>query len=175
MAQFAIGQSVIHPTHGAGQVTGVKQMDLLDEFKRYYVIEFIAKRLTVHIPVRKAAEMKVRKVMSPSKLEQVMATLRQMPGRLPDHFKARRQEVEALIQSGYPVKIAEAVRELTWFEKNTRLNKIDAQLLAQGKEMLIEEIAVATASEASQVREKIDEALAQAIEAKQQSRETVLH
>lgn len=174
VVQFSIGQNVIHPTHGPGEVIGIEQMDIIEEFRRYYVIEFIAKRLTLHIPVRKVEEMKVREVMSRSKLEQVMATLRQMPSQLPEHFKARRQKVEPMIQSGYPTKIAEAVRELTWREKNARLNKIDSQLLSQGRDMLINEIAVATNREIGQVREQINEALAQAIEAKQQNLETVL-
>lgn len=166
MSQFAIGQSVVHPTHGAGEVIGIKKMDIIEEFNRYYVIEFLGKRLTLHIPVRKVDDNKIRKTMSKSKMKRVFEILRQIPGKLPDHFKARRKKVEDLINSGYPMKIAEAVRELTWREKSDRLNKIDTRLLSQGRGMLIEEIALVTDSETLEVQEKVDNALARAIEAK---------
>lgn len=168
MTQFEIGQDVIHPTHGAGEVVGIEKMDLLEEFNRYYVIEFDDKRLTMRIPVRKVDELKIRGVMSKEKLSQVLTTLCSMPQKLPSHFKARRLEVEALIQSGYPNKIAQAVRELTWREQSDRLNKIDTKLLSQGREMLIREIALVTGKDQNKARERIEHALAQAIAIKAQ-------
>ena len=168
MPQFEVGQNVIHPTHGAGEVIGIEQMDLLEEFNRYYVIAFDAKRLTLRIPVRKVDELKIRRVMSQEKLSQVLTTLCSMPQKLPSHFKARRREVEELIQSGYPNKIAQAVRELTWREQNDRLNKIDMKLLSQGREMLIREIALVTGNDQTKARERLERALAQAMATKAQ-------
>lgn len=49
--QLAIGQNVIHPIHGAGKITGVTEMNIVEEFTKYYVIEFSTKRLTLHVPV----------------------------------------------------------------------------------------------------------------------------
>lgn len=167
MIELSIGQNVFHPTHGTGEIIGIKQMDVLEEFENYYVIKFLGKRLTSHIPVRNVENTGVRKVISKARVKNVFETLRQLPGKLPKHFKARKQKVEEMINTGRPVKIAEAVRELTWREQNDRLNKIDTKLLSQGREMLIKEIAVVTDSDVDEAQQRIDRALAKAIKAKE--------
>lgn len=166
MAELSIGQNVFHPTHGTGEIIDITQMDVLEEFQNYYVIKFMGKRLTTHIPVRNVENTGVRKVISKARVKHVMETLRQLPGKLPKHFKARKKKVEEMINSGRPTRIAEAVRELTWRSENDRLNKIDTRLLSQGREMLIKEIAVVIDSDADEAQKRIDKALAKAVEAK---------
>ena len=156
---------MIHPSHGPGEIVDVTQMDLVDGFNNYYVIEF-AKRLTLHIPVRKMDDLGVRQTMSSSKVEDVYETLRDTPHSLPDDYKERHQIIEARLQSGSPIEIAQAVRDLTWREANEGLSKIDGDLLAKGKEMLATEIALVTQDDLAEAQEKINKALALAITTK---------
>lgn len=104
--------------------------------------------------------------MSMDKVDKVFKTLRDMPQGLPSHFKNRKQEIETLIHSGSPTKIAKAVRELTWRKKSENLSTSDNQMLAKGRKMLIEEIALVTESEESEARHRVDLALSHAVEIK---------
>lgn len=160
--QYEIGQNVIHPSHGPGEIVGVTEMDLVDGFTNYYVIEF-ARQLTLHIPVRKTDELGLRKTMSKANVADVFATLRDNPHELPDEYKLRHQKIEGLLQSGHPVEIAKAVRELAWREKSAGLSKIDGDLFTKGKEMLATEIALVTGSDLHEAQEKINLALTQAV------------
>lgn len=164
--QFSVGQNVVHPAHGAGEIVDVEHQELVEGFKHYYVIEFVGKKLTMRIPVRRTDDVGVREVMSKSRFDRVMDTLRAIPGQLPKNFKKRRKKVEEMIQSGYPTTIAEAIRELTWRKRDAHLTKSDTELLSQGRDMLVTEIALATDKELSQVRKEIDQALAEAVQAK---------
>ena len=109
--KYSIGESVVHPAHGAGEIVKVEEQELVSGFKRYYVIEFLAKRLTMRVPIHKTDDLGIRAVMNGARLEQVFKTLRKLPTELPSNFKQRRQHVENLIRSGYPTKIAEAADE----------------------------------------------------------------
>lgn len=150
---------MVHPNHGIGTITKITKLDLLDEFSRYYVINFLANNLTSRIPVKKISDMGLRKTMSPDKSDQVLEILQNPPQELPGQFKIRKKVIEDLITSGKPLQIAKAVRELTWRKNNTRLSVSDGQMLTKGRNMLIEEIALVTGSNANQARQKIDEAL----------------
>jgi len=68
---FDIGDKVVHPTHGAGQVTGIKKQDLLEQYHRYYVIELAVDDRTLMIPVNKAEEIGLRSISQGTTLSQV--------------------------------------------------------------------------------------------------------
>ncbi len=166
--EYAIGQNVIHPAHGPGEVIDIELQELTEGDQRYYVLHFADKRLTVRVPLPRCAEVGLRGIMSRDKSFQVMATLRQLPQRLPADFKQRHKQIESLIYSGAPVKVAEAVRELSWRRvHNKYLGIADQRLLREGKELLIQELALATEQETSQIETDVDAALAVSIEAKE--------
>jgi len=165
--EYAVGQNIIHPAHGAGKVVDIEEQELVEGFDQYYVIHFADKRLTVRVPLSHSDDAGLRTLISPTKSKQIFKTLRQIPQKLPKDFKKRRKELEEKIFSGYPEKVAEAVRELTWRRENKNLGMADQRLLDQGRELLIQELALATEVKPGDVQNKIDEALAKSIEAKE--------
>jgi len=160
--QLSVGQNVVHPNHGIGEVVNVKKMDVVEGFNRYYVIKFLTNNLTSHIPIRKTDDVGLRKTMSETKIERVFETLRATPSELPDHYKQRRKRIEDLFKSGRPVKIAQAVRDLAWRKKSDGLSKADGQFLSKGKNMLVEEISLVTDKTDSETRRDINKVLAKA-------------
>lgn len=167
--EFSVGQTLIHPYHGAGEVVDVEDKELVEGFEHYYVIRFEGKELTTRIPIRNADDFGLRSVMSDDKFDRAMETLRTMPEELPSHFKSRRAKVEDMIRSAQPVKIAKAVRDLTWRKKDEHLTKADRRLLMEGKDLLVDEMALVSDSDPETIRVQIEEALANAVEAKRAS------
>lgn len=167
--QLSVGQNVVHPMHGTGEITQIKKMDLVEGFNRYYEVEFFEKKLTLNIPVRTIDDSGIRTVMSEEKLDRVFDTLRREPDELPEHYKERRKKIEDLLKTGRPEKIAQVVRELTWQqEKSDGLNTVDSRMLSKSREMLIAEIAMVTDSDIFEAQELIDAALARAMAQKAQ-------
>jgi CarD family transcriptional regulator len=72
---FDIGDKVVHPNHGAGQVTGIKEQDLLEQYHRYYVIDLTVDDRTLMIPVSKAEEIGLRSISQEAALSKVWHTL----------------------------------------------------------------------------------------------------
>lgn len=157
--EFSIGDQVAHPKHGAGQITDIEQLELVDGFKRYYVIEVGDKGLTLRIPIRKSEELGVRPVISSSRLDRVLETLRSAPQRLPASYQIRQTRLQAKLKTGRPLKIAELVRDLTWRKRQAKLSITDMRLLKRGRELLALEIALVTNRELFEAHNIIDTAL----------------
>ena len=59
--QFKVGGSVVHPAHGVGIVTEVKDMVISGRMNRYYIIEFPLTELDrVMIPIENAENLGLR-------------------------------------------------------------------------------------------------------------------
>jgi CarD family transcriptional regulator len=157
--KFSIGDKVVHPRHGFGRIVGMKSLDLVEGFERYYVIEIHDQGLTVHVPVRQVDLLGVRPVMSRAKMARVLATLRGRPGQLSEDYKERQARIREKLETGGPLRIAEILRDLTWLERSTRLTAADSALLARGRDFLAAEIAVVTDTEVANAKQAIDSAL----------------
>ena len=77
--QFSVGDKIMHPKFGAGEIVGEQHRELVEGFEHYFVIKIMSTGATAYVPVRKMEELGVRLVMSRSKLVQVLKTLRDVP------------------------------------------------------------------------------------------------
>ena len=157
--QFAVGDGVMYPSRGAGRITGVEHIELVEGFEHYYVIDIPSARLIVRVPVRKVDDLGLRPVMSVTKLEDVLGVLRSKPKKLADEYKERQLLVEEHIKTGSAMRMAAVVRDLTGRFRDTYLTKRDNDLLSQARELLVTEMAVATGRDVSVLQEEVDTAL----------------
>lgn len=164
--EYDIGQTLVHPAHGAGEVVDVEKIKIDDQPQQYYVLRFAGKQLTVRVPFKRAAIVGLRMIMTQDKVTQVLSTLREEPQLLPQDHKKRQKFLEELIYSGFPVKIAEAVRELTWRRREKKhLGIEDQRLLDHGRHMLIQEVGLAMHHAETEAIQIIDSALAEECQA----------
>jgi CarD family transcriptional regulator len=161
--QFSVGDLVVHPDYGAGEIVGSERQGTLDEFENSYVIHIAQQGLTLYVPRHRMDELGVRPVMSQTKFLRVVETLRAEPRRLPDDYKERQKQIEEQLKTGRTLPIAQAVRDLTWHEQRAHLTKRDTDLLQRGREFLTNEMALATAQDIAAVEETLDVALAVAL------------
>ena len=159
IVRLSVGDNVVVPKRGIGQITGLESLDLVEGFERYYVIEIPYDGLTVRIPVRKAAELGIRLVMSRAKLAHVLKELGSCPRPLSKDYRKRQNWVRERLATGAPIRIARIVRDLTWHERRAHLTQSDTDLLARGRDFLSAEIAVVTGTEMVDARQTINDAL----------------
>jgi len=154
--RYAVGDKVVHPHHGPGSITGIEHRDLLDGTKGYYVIEVPGRRLTVHMPVRRADRVGVRPAMSQSRFPQVLSMLRGKPHLLSEDYRERQEQVCAEMGTGRVMQLARVVRDLTWHRKIAHLTKPDSDNLRQGLELLAAEMALVSGDDVSDASKLIE-------------------
>jgi CarD family transcriptional regulator len=160
---FSVGDKVMHPKVGAGQITGVEHRELVQGFEHYYVIKLLSQNSTLYTPISKMNDLGVRLVMSHNKFRRVVDTLRSTPSLLSKNFKQRQGRVREKIDTGLPIELAEVVRDLTYLKEHKRLTKVDQDLLSKGRELLATEMALATDTDVAEILETIDTALSVAV------------
>lgn len=158
---YMVGDMVMHPAHGAGEITAVKDVELVEGFEHYYEIQIPSESLTINIPVRKMDEIGIRPVIGEQRLERVLEVLAGVPEELSDNYKARQGGIDKKIKTGNPLRLAEAARDMTWRGETDSLTRGDSKLLDQAREQLAEEIAVVNASSPQQALQLIDRTLQQ--------------
>lgn len=161
---YVVGDKVVYPHRGAGSVTAVENLELVDGFERYYVIDIPGEGLTVHIPVDKTDDLGVRPIVTERRLDRVMGVLSKEPQELPDDYKERQAGVRDKLGTGLALEIAETVRDLLWHEQRAHLTKVDRRLLDAARELLAGEIALATGDEVTEAQDAIDAAVAEALD-----------
>lgn len=161
--ELAIGDTVMYPKHGVGEITGIENVDLVDGYADYYVIEIPTKRMTVRIPIEKLDDLGVRPTMREAKLARVLETLSKEPTDLPKNNKKRQDGLRDKLGSGFPVKVAEAVRDLSWRKETAHLTKVDTDLLTWGKELLVGEIASVTDTDVLEAQQVVETVLDDAL------------
>jgi CarD family transcriptional regulator len=163
--QFSVGDKVVHPHHGPGEITEVKRREFLDGKKLYYEIQIPTRDLSVYLPLATMKEIGVRPAISRARLPRVLTRLGSQPRRLPPDYRERQEEVWERLRTGRVMQLAGVVRDLTWQEKRDHLTKRDMAYLAQGKSRLAAEMALASGEEISDMERAIEETLAAALSA----------
>lgn len=157
--QFAVGDKVVHPHHGPGQITGIEHQEFMHGMETYYVIDIPTQGLTLHIPKHRMQEIGVRPAMRQTQFDQVLKILRSKPDQLPQDHKERQEQILEKLKTGEPSELAEAVRDLAWYQKMSHLTKRDTDYMDRGRKLLAAEMALVTDTEIADANETIESIL----------------
>ncbi len=111
-SEYDEGDYVVYPTHGVGRVMGIETQEVTGITLDLIVIKFEKDRMTLRVPVDKAANSGLRKLSSRKMMDTALTTLKGRSRAKRTMWSRRAQEYEAKINSGDPVSIAEVVRDL---------------------------------------------------------------
>ena len=110
--EFHPGDHVVYPTHGVGQVQGIEEMPVAGMSLKVIIVTFEENRMTLRVPVNKAASSGLRKLATGDHMNEALEVLRGRARIKRTMWSRRAQEYEAKINSGDPIAIAEVVRDL---------------------------------------------------------------
>jgi CarD family transcriptional regulator len=156
---FDIGDKVVHPTHGAGLVKGIKEQDLLEQFHRYYVIDLAVDDRTLMIPVSNAEEIGLRSISQKPVLSQVWHTLDATAETLSDDYKKRQKRIQEKLKTGNAIKVAEVIRDLSALKREDHLTSFDTKLLERAQQFLASEVALVEGVQVGKAEQMISETL----------------
>lgn len=109
---FAIGDYVVYPKHGVGQITEIETQEVMGTTLELYVVTFDKERMTLRVPLNKAETVGMRKLSTKVTIQEAFTTLKGKARIKRTMWSRRAQEYEAKINSGDIVSIAEVVRDL---------------------------------------------------------------
>jgi CarD family transcriptional regulator len=109
---FKVGEHVVYPSHGVGQIVAIEQQEVAGFTLELFVLSFAKDKMTLKVPVTKAAAVGMRKLADAATVKAALDTLAGRARIKRTMWSRRAQEYEAKINSGDLNSIAEVVRDL---------------------------------------------------------------
>ena len=154
--QFSIGQTVIHPHHGPATVTGLMSRTIKGKVIDYVNLQVQASGMEVSVPLATVDEVGLREVAEACELARLTDVL--LADSAPEETKwARRVKNQRMeLATGDPVRIAAVVRDLVRRREGKGLSLAEKEMLREGAEPLVAEIALAVKSSEEQALEVLE-------------------
>ncbi len=158
-SEFKIGEIVVYPKHGVGEITMIENMEIANIKTSFYVVKMEQSKLIIRVPLEKKDEVGLRKISSKKIIENVYDTLRLKPKIRRIMWSRRAQEYDTKIFSGDPIKIAEVVRDLFRKSSQAEQSYSERQMFQVAIERLAREVAAVEKTDYFQSTEKIEQIL----------------
>lgn len=144
---FSVGQTVVHPHHGAAVVDQFEERELHGEPQQYVVLRLEENDLTLKVPSSLCEEVGIREVIEKDSVDEVLEVLGGEPDTSNKHWARRLKRNQRRMRSGDPSQVAEVVRDLCAKEKIKGLSPAEKRLRDKAMVMLCGELAAATGVE----------------------------
>ena len=158
-SELKIGETVVYPKHGVGEISKIENMEISNIKTSYYVVKMEQSKLIIRVPLDKKDEVGLRKISSKKIIEQVYSTLKLKPKIRRIMWSRRAQEYETKIFSGDPLKISEVVRDLFRKSSQAEQSYSERQMFQVAIERLAREVAAVEKTDYFQSTEKIEQIL----------------
>lgn len=134
---FHEGDTVMHWTHGLGQIISLEERDLFGSTSLYYAVRI--RDLTVWVPSDGELKHRLRPPTSKSRFKVLLAILSDPGEALPDDRQQRRTRLLEMLRDGRTESLCRIVGGLHAYRKIRPLNDSDQSILKQAKGALLGE------------------------------------
>lgn len=110
--EFKVGDQVVYPSHGVGEIVGEEIQVFGDKELRVFIISMLKEKMTLRVPVRRAANVGLRLLCTVDIFKSAFETLQKKSKVSKGMWSKRAQEYELKINSGDVNSLAEVVRDL---------------------------------------------------------------
>ena len=153
---YAIGDHVVYPHHGAGKVLKKEQKEVLGEKREYLTIKILHNDMTVMVPCENAAKAGLRRVIDDEAVAKVTAVLVDDVSSMPKNWNRRFKHNRDKIKTGDVYELAEVVRNLGLREADKGLSTGEKQMYTRAKKILASELMYALEMEEDDAESHLD-------------------
>jgi CarD family transcriptional regulator len=156
---FEVGDHVVYPHHGAGQVIKKEERNILGEVRQYLTIKILHNDMTVMVPCENAGKAGLRRVIDEETVKKVLGVLTDDCSDMPKNWNRRFKHNRDKIKTGDIYELAEVVRNLAVREQQKGLSTGEKQMYTRAKKVLASELMYALEMTESEAEEHLDELL----------------
>jgi CarD family transcriptional regulator len=156
---YEIGDHVVYPHHGAGQVVKKEEKTILGETREYLTIKILHNDMTVMVPSCNAGKAGLRRVIDEDTVKKVIAVLTDDCSEMPKNWNRRFKHNRDKIKTGDIYELAEVVRNLAVREQDKGLSTGEKQMYTRAKKILASELMYALEKTEEQTEEHLDDLL----------------
>lgn len=157
---FNIGDKIVYPMHGAGEIVAIEEREILGDVHKYYIMRLPINDLKVMVPVKNAKEVGVRYISDADTMEKVLKNL--SSGEIismPKNWNRRYRYNLDKVKSGDLMEIADVVRSLESLDREKSLSTGERKILNEAKQIIVSEMVLVFEKNVEEVTKLIDDAI----------------
>ena len=162
--EFEIGDNVVYPHHGAGQVLKKELKKMFGEEREYLTIKILHNDMTVMVPCANAGKAGLRRVIDEDTVKKVLAVLTADVSEMPKNWNRRFKHNRDKIKTGDIYELAEVVRNLGLRECEKGLSTGEKQMFTRAKKILASELMYALEKNEEEAEAYLDDLLTSSAE-----------
>ncbi len=155
ITMFNLGDHVVCPGHGVGQILSVDTKTVGEDIKSFYIIKVVTNGMKVMIPTD--SKDGVRHLVSVNEIDNVFNLLSDHNVKVDNStWNRRHREYTLKVKTGSLIEIADVLRQLLLLKMSKKLSFGERKMLDQCKELLVKEMALSSGEPEQETSNKID-------------------
>lgn len=146
-----IGDRVVYPMHGAGEIAAIEKCDVQGEERSYYVLRMPMGNMKVMIPTDNAENIGLRDVIPEAKVQEVRDVLEDKPERAAGSWNKRFHANLERMKSGDICDVAAVLRNLTIQDRKRKISSGERRLADLARQIVVSELVYAVGKPADEV------------------------
>ena len=137
---FDIGDKVVYPLQGVGEIEAVEAKMILGVEQRYYILKILSNNTTIMVPIDNADDVGLRELISPADVEKVVDVLRGKEDPMPPNWSKRYKDNMDRLKTGSIFQLATVLRNLVLMNRKKELSFGEKKMLECVKFLIVDEI-----------------------------------
>ena len=156
---FFVGDQIVYPMYGPGTVESIEEKEFDGIRRKYYLMRIHKNSIQITVPCDNARTLGVRNVIKESELNNVRNTLKASTGEMAQIWNRRYRDNMDKLKTGSIIYVAEVVRDLMRSDCTKKLSSGEKKMLTDAKQILIEELKLASGKCVEEVNLLIEKAV----------------
>jgi CarD family transcriptional regulator len=137
-----IGDRVVYPMHGAGEITGIEEYDVMGQgqLKSYYVLQMPVGGMKIMFPADNIDKVGLREVSPTSMIGQIEDVLRGDPAKVVGSWNKRFHANLNRLKTGDVLEVAAVLRNLVLQDRIKKISSGERRLLDTAKQIFLTEM-----------------------------------
>lgn len=135
-----IGDRIVYPMHGAGEVAGIEENEVGGVVQSYYILQMPMGNLKLMLPVDKVEEVGLREIIDKSELETVAKVLGGASDDAVGSWNKRYHATLDRLKSGDILEVASVARNISRQNVKRKISSGEARLMELSRQILISEL-----------------------------------
>lgn len=155
---FHVGNMAVYPAQGVAEVVGIEEKEISGKAMRFYVLRIVDTDMRIMVPVNKAHEVGLRRVINEEEIEEVFEILRETEIHHDKQTWNRRYRgFMEKIKTGSLFEVAEVYRDLYRLKSTKTLSFGERRMLDTAKNLIIKELSVARKTKEAKMEREIEQ------------------
>jgi CarD family transcriptional regulator len=153
---FKVGEKVVYPAHGVGEIEAIRTHVISGTEKKFYMLRILETDMKIMIPIDNVDSVGLRKIIDRAMVTKVYKVLRQKKVETDQQTWNRRyREYTEKIKTGSILEIAKVLRDLFVLKGDKELSFGERKMLDTARNLLVKELSIARSHSEEKIMEEL--------------------